>query len=500
MKQFIKQHLYKIIGILLFVAALVIYQPYVSDLPRGLHNWAQADRYSVAKMYETNGNFFEPRTHNLMTDDGRCGLEFPIIQYLSGRLSHFTNIPLTAVYRLFSFLLLFGGFLFFASQFTLLAEFGVAMSLLFSPVLFFYGFNFNPDTSGLALVLFSLAFVLKFEKTGTPKHVYFSILLAALAALIKTSCGVYFIALTGAYGLYLIEQKKHFDLLKLTATFVALTAVIALYDYFYFHKFNKDNWSIVFMSSSQPVKNKADLIGVWKAIKFWFGQYITWSQAAIICITFLFGFSMKQKKKTAILGKLLWIFALGLIGFLKMMGKQFIDHDYYYISTFVPLAAILISFVIYQTQSFSINKNYVTLGIWILLISSFVVSAQSFKIRMSDTFVWKNKSIDSQTDWMQNGAEILDEIGIDLNKKIFALYASAPNTALVYFDRRGRTFNFEEMTRPPSNMDYWFDRIKPDFIICPRFVADKFKTDQSKLYGNVVLFAKRPNFYIYKPI
>ena len=119
---------------------------------------------------------------------------------------------------------------------------------------------------------------------------------------------------------------------------------------------------------------------------------------------------------------------------------------------------------------------------------------------MSSHFVWKNRDIINDIEWLQDGARIIDEISIEPDDKIFVGYDAAPNTALVYFDRKGKVFNHEEMTRDSSNMQYWSNRIRPDYFIFPNMWVSKLETEQPWLYANLVPFAKRQNFVIYKPI
>ena len=97
--------------VLYSVLLFFIYRPYANDLPRGLHTWAQSDRYSIAWHYMNGTPFFSPRTHCLESKNGRVGVEFPLVQFISGRIARSVNQDrLPVIYRFLTALILFSGF------------------------------------------------------------------------------------------------------------------------------------------------------------------------------------------------------------------------------------------------------------------------------------------------------------------------------------------------------------------------------------------------------
>lgn len=490
---------------ILLTGLLLVYGKHINALPEGVHSWAQADRFAVAKMFQDNNNILAPQTLNISSTDGRCGVEFPFVQYISAKFSQITGTDsLPAIYRILNLLILFGGSFFLIrtwSQGHLLTLI-TGITACFSPLLLFYGFNFLPDTTGLGFVLFAFGYILKFERSDNNKFLYLSIAFAGLATLVKTTSGIYFISINGGYFLYFLFKRDFKRLIGPLTFALSLAAVIILYDYFLFHKVNKEFWSIIFMSQSHPIHTSEDLRAVWKAMKYWHGQYLTWPQTILLVGLGIPAITkirrLKLWKPTS------WILLLsfiGAIGFLGVMGTQFINHDYYFIASVVPLTILSALISITSVKDLRVfQKSYFLAAIAGLCIWSIVLSVQNYEPRTQSHFVWKNRDIINETSWMKDGDKLLNDIGISDDAVIFVGYAAAPNTSLVYFNRKGKVFNHEEMTRNGDNMEYWKNRLQPDYFIFPSAWVSKLELDQPRLYGQVVLFAKRPGFHIYKPI
>ena len=56
-------------------------------------------------------------------------------------------------------------------------------------------------------------------------------------------------------------------------------------------------------------------------------------------------------------------------------------------------------------------------------------------------------------------------MGIGPNEIIFVLYDFAPNTSLVYFNRKGLVFNHEQMSRKEPHIEFWIEKLKPNYLI-----------------------------------
>ena len=52
-----------------------------------MHSWAQSDRYAIALNYLNEDNIFTPKTNALYTEEGKVGVEFSGIAYVSAKIA-----------------------------------------------------------------------------------------------------------------------------------------------------------------------------------------------------------------------------------------------------------------------------------------------------------------------------------------------------------------------------------------------------------------------------
>ncbi len=484
--------------------SFIFYQPYLNTLPLGVHNWAQSDRYSVAVKFLEHNDILKARTHNLGSVDGRCGVEFPLVQFIAAKLANvFGENSLPMLFKVLNFSILFFGFIYFIFQWqgNWLINRIIGSSILFSPMLFFYAYNFLPDTAGLGFLLFSFGFFVKYYHNKHQKDFTFSLIFAGLATLVKTTCGISLLAMLGAYFLYFLKKK---DLKRIASTVVhgiILLSVIYIYDYFFFHKVNEDFYSRVFMSVNHPIESLHDLNNVLKGLLYWFGQYLTIPQLfLLVTLIILYVITPKSNVSKLLPTLFIGIYLIGLLAFLGLMGKQFINHDYYFIASFTPIFVFMLWAFSRKLATSSSQNKWLLLVVSGLTLVTITLTVSTYTERMQSHFLWKNRDIITDIEWMQNGDYLLDDLGIKQSDRLFVCYEPAPNTSLVYFNRDGKVFNHEEMSRDSANMKYWSERIQPEYYIVPSIWVNRLSSDQPWLYSRLVLFAKRPNFYIYKPI
>lgn len=490
----------------LFVGLLcLVYGQMEHFLPQGVHSWAQADRYALAHQYAEGTPFFQPKTFNLMSEEGRVGVEFPIHAYLSSLLSQVLgqhHLPL--IMRSLNLLLLMLGLIFFARQLHQpIYGFSLAATLFLSPGLVFYAFNFLPDVAGLALLLFSFGHLLKVDR-GASSHWQWALFFAGLATLIKTTSGVFLLAimLSCAYTFMKNEDAAKFK--RLSVLGMLIIGMIVAYDYFYFHQVNRRLWSIIFMSETQPITSWQDLESIWKAVKYWWGQWMLLPQLILILLFTIVVFLKKPLAgKMGLAGLTLLISIPGLFAFMVLMGKQYINHDYYFIASLIPASFLLAGILWNRLESRSENvKQLIYLASVASMVWCGIEAFGSFEKRNSEHFTWKGRTILNEVEWMRDGGRKLTDLGISEDDRIFVLYEFSPNVPLVYFNRKGRVFNHEEMKRPAENISYWADRIRPHFVIMNKKWLSHFPHDQPLLYrqllpvhhsGEMLLYRWQPN-------
>jgi len=463
-----------------------------------VHNWAQSDRLSVAFKFQDHANIFYSRTHNISTPDGQCGVEFPLVQYVSAQISRIINPNwLPAIYRLINYGLLLLALWFYSCSFRNKLHGSLwAILVASAPVLLFYANGFLPDVAALSIIIISLGFYRRSSQNQSLKYFLYAIALGYLASLVKTTAGIYALALSGAVFLRFIRNASYnkAGLVVLTAT-VSLVLVVG-YDYIFFHKVNKDLFSPIFMSSGQPLSTWGGWQEFLKSIRFWSGQSISLLQLGVILLLSIY-FVLNRSRINAKQDGLSWIYLIGLVGFFGVMGKQFIHHDYYYITSVYPLLFMIVD---EDKLDQLMQKSITTYMVIALSLGSFGLGLNLASKRFNHHYKWKNKGVAIDISWMQGGAQTLNSIGIEPEATLFICYTAAPNTGLLHFNRNGKTFNHEEMTRNPkvANVYYWKDRLRPDYLIVPQVHIDNLKQDQPPLWDDMYLFAKREDYSIYK--
>ena len=122
---------------------LFVFLPYANEKPRGIHQWAQADRLAIAERFTENRSVTNPATLSMKSDDGRVGVEFSGYQYLIAQpfkwgLNH-NYLPF--IYRFLTFSIFFS--VFFMLVFKLLKNEGfwfkiaTFIGLFSSPILLY---------------------------------------------------------------------------------------------------------------------------------------------------------------------------------------------------------------------------------------------------------------------------------------------------------------------------------------------------------------------------
>jgi len=478
----------------------------MDGLPKGVHSWAQSDRYSVASQFVDDLDFFEPKTHSLTSEEGRVGVEFPIVQFISAAFSKpfGGKSILPFVYRFLTGLVMALGIYRLVNVFQIPEKLKIFSALFcLSPLALYYQFNFLPDAASFGLLCFGLSYVISFRRKSKTHLMLLAFAFLALASLVKTSSGVYFIALMGTIVLWPKSQLSYVRKAQIIGWAIGLSCIVIAYDYFYFYEVNKSYWSVIFMSKTQPLASWVDFASVWKNVRVWLGDYFSTSQY-ILMIGVVYTLIVRRKSIKGMPRNPLTLFAfislLGVIAFSVLFGNQFSNHDYYFLCTFYPLFI----WILVNTIALSWGKGWLYQGLYypILLFLSFYHLAEinsSAKARFSEHYPISHRVIDNETKWMTNGAEFLDEFDPNREKRILVLYEFGPNTCLVHFDRKGKVFNHEEMNRDTKDhLEYWKERIDPSYFIIRKQWSSHLEEDYSKWLEDARLVIQESDFSIYE--
>jgi 4-amino-4-deoxy-L-arabinose transferase-like glycosyltransferase len=459
---FLTHRLYKLLAVLLLLAlALVFHLPSLTWLPRGIHEWAQADRLALAVSFYDHGmNFFRPQTFNITSIDGVVGVEFPLIPYvaaLAGKLTGRGSIVLwfraltvgTTVWGCYYlFLLVFER----TKQFVAALLPGVFLAT--SPVFAYYAGNFLPDPVGVAITLVAFYYLMQYQRHATYRHLVLGIGLFTLASLTKTSSAIYLVAAIGAVLFWSYLSPSVLTLWqKIGFLGMCAFSVAAIGGYILFNRhLNETYGATIFLAKAMPFENQQQYDMVWTRIVtgWWYeyftkAHYIVLQLSAVICLVSLpriirrDWFWMAQLLLAAVGG---WMF-------FRLMGLQFADHDYYVLAPFWPALTLLVALAVVQAGEIqvanlrwnSILKAARYIAVSVALIVLVALALQHHRRRISDPY---RPFSDYYTyRWMQGGAQDFSAAKIPEQATLLVLGEAAPNLSLVYFDRRGIVWNFD---------------------------------------------------------
>ena len=457
------------------------YYPSANDLPRGIHQWAQADRLALCYRYVDGKPLAYPATYSMKTPDGDLGAELSIFQYAIAQVIRlgFPRTYLPFLYKFFTF-----SFFYFALSLLcarLLQKESIAailfatVVLFSSPVLLHYGYNYLPDMWALSLILFAIYFF----HDGISKHIYTILLIAGLSLFIKASSGIYFIAFYSVFFLQNIRKPTTRFWLASTL-FLAISAGVTYYDYHYVIELNKRLWATIFLSQTVPLTSLDEFWNVLDTAWRFKNDYFTTIQRWTFLLLLLGGlFGLRRRSFIRPLAQLYLLLVVGIFSIILLFGVQFMNHDYYILATISPaLLYLLLRILAYYLPYVHPTASAIILGL--LAIVSYSTANSRYFERMSEIVHVKGYPEQYLYKWLLHGEHKIEEYA-SKDQNIFVCYVPEHNHSLLYFDRKGATFNTEEMGRDESPLWYYLDRIKPSCIVVRSDKVEQLKQDQPQL-------------------
>ncbi|WP_276132939.1 glycosyltransferase family 39 protein [Polluticoccus soli] len=455
--------------------------------PCGVHDWAQADRLSLAiSFYDRGMNFFLPATQNLHATDGIVGVEFPLQSYLAAVLGNiFGRSQISILFRLLNTVISCVGLSFlFAACFRATKDFVVSLVppifIFCSPVFIYYTCNYLPDTASASVVFVGFYFILKYQYNARVKDMLAAMAVLTLASLIKTSAAIYLLS----FMMYVAVQKIFRPSLgrKHNAAFVfsVILSIAVLAGYYQYNQYlNARYEGVLFLAKARPFS------GLDEAMAFINGplknnlfneyltevQYLVWMAIVAAAVPILVR-TMEGKKQLFYL----FISAVGALAVAWLMGKQLEAHDYYIIVILLPVIvySIVISVIAIRSVLVSGDNSFpLKIGTVALLIIMFFFA--DFRLHQRLKPGYKN-GYTGEMPWAIGGDKLLDQLGIPKSEHILVLNELPPNLALVYFDRRGYHLdpgNWSNMGQVAAHMDGF----KVDVGVCSEELGRSFLTD-----------------------
>jgi hypothetical protein len=505
-------------GAFFLVLALVYYLPSLTWMPRGIHEWAQADRLALAISFYDNGlHFFRPQTLNLSALDGVVGVEFPLIAWLVALLAKITGRgSIVLWFHLLDIGTAVAGYYFlwrlvFERGGNFVAALLPGVFLATAPVFAYYAGNYLPDPVGASLVVVASYFLLRFGRQLRFGDLLWALGLYTLATLIKTSAATYQVAAIGLVLLWSYLRADLFSLwqkLVLLALSAASLGVVVAYAR-YNNYLNEAYHSYIFLAQARPIKTAQEYEDVMRRIReVWWAEYFTAAHyfllkcSALACLLF----SWRILRTEWLWASLLALAAAGGYAFFWLMGLQFFDHDYYVLAPYYPGLALLVALAAVQVSGWrgwpgpewtGHGRTALRVGQYVLATAAcaslLVLGLAHYRARTAEPY--SRFSDYYRYHWMEGGAAALAAAQVPGSATLLVLDEGAPNLALVYFDRRGINWN-PDLTRvtPDEILDY-MGRNGLDYLLVEQPVFQKLPA----LPNRFRVLLRTPHFVLLAP-
>ncbi len=432
--------------------ALLFYGPYLSHLPEGLHAWAQADRLSLAlNFYDFGLDFWRPRTSSFVSIDGITGVEFPLQAYLAalgGVLFGRGAIP--TLFRLLDVAVAVVGFwylfrLVYERTGNFVAGLVPGAFMLSAPTYAFYAGTFQPDPVSLSLSFVGYYYWLRFFDSQHFRSLLLAIAMLTLASLIKTTTALYLAAVVGITILWACQEPTLFTLRQRQLLLAAVVAAVGTLALFTRHNqtLNAAYASEQFLATIRPISTPTEYHQVWLNLRRdWLAEYATKTMYVMLigCAGLVLWRLRRYLRRPRLPLLLLMAASLPLAYlFYKLLGAQLDVHDYYMICSFAPPAVLLLLLALLEFGPAQGRRRLLgTVGLGLLTVYLLSSGYRRLQRRFSDDYLPFSQFYTHA--WMRGGASLLRQLQVPTTARILVLDDPAPNLALVYFDRRGLTW------------------------------------------------------------
>lgn len=341
--------------------------------PSFVHAWTQSDRLAIAQNFQENGfDFFHPATYNLLTKHGITQVDFPIHEYLIACLSKLTNVNIITLFRTYNLLFSLLGLFFLYKTVLLLSQSGkkAVFSTLFVFTLPFYVYyqnGFLPSVTSFSCFLIALYYLAEFSKTRHFKTYYIALFFLSLAALTRLPFVIFLFAFT-------IERTFSSNDLKIKVVGPPILGLMLFGGYYLYNSYLGKTYGSMFLGEFLYFDSFDSFYQtISTAWDRWSTDLLSPFHFIILLLLLVFYFLNSNKSLNLTLFKSWFsISALGVLCYFFLMGKQFADHDYYYLDTFLPLFILGFLYVVSRVE---IPKTFYTpFGVLCLLFVPYFFS------------------------------------------------------------------------------------------------------------------------------
>lgn len=454
---------------LLLAIAVLTQARYLNEYPLYIHAWAQADWYSLARGFADNGmdllhpaamfgnkQFAPPSAGEAapFTIDSTpvTSSDFPLMPYLAALLMKLFGTTAPWVFRGLALVCSLAGLCCLYRAALLLTNSSsrsllVAATALTAPVFTYYCSGFIPSIPACALTAAGLWAYLLHLRQDELKHFGLAAGCLVLAAMVRSSFWVPFVALLCLEMLRLVRGDTSWR----KKWIVVLLALAPAAAWALWNARLRQQYGSMFLGSLMPPRSLENARSIfqnvhdrWRFDYFQRLQHWTVLAAWIAAAGCLIGRSRKKHtgetapnptartRRPAALFVLIWLF--GEVLFVTAMMRQYSDHDYYFLdSLFLPLLMLFCLALACIPHCRKRWQRAVECAAILLLLVAMTRQAAA-------------KQQERRPEWdralqcyrhFEGSARLLDDAGIPRDAKMLALFAYPTSTPFLQMERRG---------------------------------------------------------------
>lgn len=432
-----------LLWIILLLGSVYLFRGSMDTYPAYLHAWTQSDRLAIAQNFQNNGfDFFHPATFNLLTKDGVTQVDFPIHDYAVAVIGHILNTNLVSTFRWYNLIWSLIGFTFlFLATLRLNPNplRGIFLTIFIAtlPFYVYYQNGFLPSTTAIATLFMGLYFLIR----GIQNKNYLNFILSALFVGLSALCRSPFLFQLLAFGgvIVMLQFRKR----KFTASTILPFFIMGLFfvAYYLYNRALSIEYGSMFLQEFLNLRSFSELFQVVEqSLDRWSDQLLSPFHAIVLLSIFIAAMvqfkNAKPSKHLTAIGLLVVFSILTSSLFFILMGRQFVDHDYYYLSVFIP---ILTYSLLFANQYLTIDRRYYTPIATVCGIFIFYFYSQSQQVLTNRyTPDWDDR-IEYAYGVYERAEKDIKSWGIHDTDTLTILEANSTNIPFTIWNKRGYT-------------------------------------------------------------
>ncbi len=441
--------------LIIVMAFIYGFNKIIFSRPVGIHQWRNCVSAGYAQCFYHGADFFKPKTEAFVTNKHTSRiviLECPLLYYVVGQIYKiFGNHEF--LYRLFNILIGFLGLLclFKTAKFiledTVLSLF-ISVILFSSTVYIFYMSNFITDAPAMALSLIGFYFFYRFYLFKRDKYLLISMLLFAIAGLLKAQALYLYFALFAIFmgelifkmkfgkdGKYLFDNGTKYFLYFI----IVIVFMFAWYAYskYFSQKFGAINsarlYSAIWYGDKELIKHVWNEFVTRFKVGYFHSPVFIYSSFIIFLHNLIF--ISKHNKLLNFITILLFIQVIifNLVFFLSI-GRC----DYYNINSFAFILFVYLNFFYYMKKNYFHIYNNLYFKMFFIIVGCFLIAhgKKGIDRKYSDIFFFDTSKLVHKCGYIE---PYLRNLGIEREDRVYYTPDPSMNNSLYLMNQLGNT-------------------------------------------------------------